>query len=54
MKSLIEEYLNYISKVKKLSPNTFRKHKAICKKWIAYLREKDRTLTKVYPKDILS
>ena len=54
MKSLIEEYLDYINKVRNLRPNTFRKHKAICKQWIAYLREKDRTLTQVSPEDILS
>lgn len=54
MKALIEEYLDYISKVRNLRPNTFRKHKTICKQWIAYLREKDRTLTEVCPEDILS
>lgn len=54
MNSLIEEYLNYISKVRNLRLNTLRKHKAICKQWIAYLGEKDRTLTQVCPEDILS
>lgn len=54
MSTLIEEYLNYITKVKNLRPNTLRKHKAICKQWIAYLRKKDLTLIQVCPEDILS
>ena len=51
---VLEEYLNYIEKNKKLSKNTVASYNRDLKKYVEYLNERNINLSDVVENDIIS